>query len=405
MAVQYITYKVVDLWNAVGDRWKLSALVIVLAILPVIITNPYYIDVLVVIGLYAMLGLGLNVVVGFAGLLDLGYIAFYAIGAYLASFIVMALGGYVFWFVLPISAIAAGIFGVLLGLPTLRMRPDYLALVTMGFGEIVRIALNNFDFTGGPNGLGPVPRPLIPLLDIKLYQPIHFYYLVLALVILTVFVVKRLQESRIGRAWNYIREDELAAEVMGVDIVKTKLLAFGLGATWSGFAGAVFAVKQTHVAPESFTFMESFLVVCIVVLGGMGSIPGAILGAVSLIVLPELLRDPTLGRIILVALVAGVAVLLKPRRLVHWIGAIGAVAAAVVAVLSFPPEVVRLLPTARMLIFGVVIVIVMIFRPEGLWPSQQRRRELREAQEVVPLEEVVGVAKPGVASPAEKEVV
>ncbi len=405
MAVRDVADKAVDLWSSIGDRWKLSALVVVLAVLPFVITNPYYIDVLVVIGLYAMLGLGLNVVVGFAGLLDLGYIAFYAIGAYTATFIVMAFGGETFWFVLPISAVAAGIFGVVLGLPTLRMRPDYLALVTMGFGEIVRIALNNFDFTGGPNGLGPIPRPLIPFLDIKLYQPIHFYYLVLVLCIFTVGVVRRLQDSRIGRAWNYIREDELAAEVMGVDIVKTKLLAFGLGATWSGFAGAVFAVKQTHVSPESFTFMESFLVVCIVVLGGMGSIPGAILGAVSLIVLPELLRDPTLGRIILVAMVVGIVALLRPKKLLHWVGGLGAIAAAVAIVLSFPPDVVRLLPTARMLIFGVIIVIIMIFRPEGLWPSQQRRRELHEAQEAVPIGELVGVTKSESTSQAEREVV
>ncbi len=405
MAVREITYRATDVWNSVGERWKLGALVVVLALLPFVITNPYYIDVMVVIGLYAMLGLGLNVVVGFAGLLDLGYIAFYAIGAYVATFIVMAFGGYVFWFVLPISAIAAGIFGVLLGLPVLRMRPDYLALVTMGFGEIVRIALNNFDFTGGPNGLGPIPRAIVPLLGIKLYQPIHFYYLVLALVVLTVFVVRRLQDSRIGRAWSYIREDELAAEVMGVDIVRTKLLAFGLGAMWSGFAGAVFAVKQTHVAPESFTFMESFLVVCIVVLGGMGSIPGVILGAVSLIVLPELLRDPTLGRIILVAMVAGIVLLLRPRKWLQWLAAAGAVAVAAALVLSMPPDIVRLLPTARMLIFGVAIVIIMIFRPEGLWPSQLRRREIRETEEAMALEEVVGVTSSEASSPAQKEVV
>jgi branched-chain amino acid transport system permease protein len=285
-----------------------------------VIQNRYWVDVAALTGLYVMLGLGLNIVVGYAGLLDLGYVAFYAIGAYTTA-ILLTRFDWSFWAAIPVSALFATIAGVLLGVPVLRLRGDYLAMVTLGFGEIVRIVLNNLEVTGGPNGIISIPRPRIG--DFVIKDPAHFYYLILVFCVLTIFAVSRLRDSRLGRAWTYIREDELAAEMSGISLLRMKLLAFALGATWSGFAGSIFAVKMRLVAPESFTWVESFVILCIVVVGGMGSIAGVTIGAVAMIVLPELLRGLSLY---------------------------------------------------RMLVFGGVLVLMMLFRPEGLLPGAARRR-------------------------------
>lgn len=310
-------------------RWVVG-LALALAF-PLVVRNRYYVDVAALTGLYVMLGLGLNVVVGYAGLLDLGYVAFYAIGAYTTA-ILTKLFGWDFWLTIPVSACLATLSGVLLGIPVLRLRGDYLAMVTLGFGEIVRIILNNLEITGGPNGIIAIPRPRIGEFVIK--DPMHFYYLILAFCVLTIVAVGRLQESRIGRAWTCIREDELAAEMTGISVLHLKLLAFALGATWSGFAGSIFAVKMRLVAPESFTWVESFIILCIVVVGGMGSIPGVTVGAAAMIVLPEVLRG---------------------------------------------------FAQYRMLVFGGVLVLLMLFRPQGILPAGLGRR----APATVPLREGV----------------
>lgn len=292
---------------------------------PVIVSNRYYVDIAALVGLYVMLGLGLNIVIGFAGLLDLGYVAFYGIGAYTSAILTRDLG-WSFWTSLPFSVLFASLSGVLLGLPVLRLRGDYLAMVTLGFGEIVRIVLNNLEFTGGSQGFDSIPRPW--LLGFRITDPAHFYYLILAFCVLTIWGVRRLDDSRIGRAWACIREDELAAEMTGISVMRTKLLAFAIGASWSGFAGAIFAAKMTFLAPESFTWMESSIILCIVVLGGMGSIPGVVLGAAIMVVLPETVRG---------------------------------------------------FAEYRMLAVGIALVLVMHLRPQGFLPRRARRRALGAA--------------------------
>jgi branched-chain amino acid transport system permease protein len=294
-------------------RWGL--LLGLAVIFPLVVENRYYVDVAALTGLYVMLGLGLNIVVGYAGLLDLGYVAFYAIGAYTTA-ILSKTFGWSFWATIPVSVGAAAVAGVLLGLPVLRMRGDYLAMVTLGFGEIVRIVLNNLEFTGGPNGIIAIPRPRLG--DFIIKDPMHFYYLILIFCVGTIIAVARLRSSRIGRAWTYIREDELAAEMSGISLLHLKLLAFALGATWAGFAGAIFAAKMRLVAPESFTWVESFIILCIVVVGGMGSIHGVAAGAAVMIVFPEVLRG---------------------------------------------------FSQYRMFVFGAVLVLAMLFRPQGLFPA------------------------------------
>ena len=277
--------------------------------------NRYETDVLVVAGIYVMLSLGLNIVVGFAGLLDLGYVAFYAVGAYSYA-LLNTWYGFPFWPALIGGAgIAAG-FGILLGIPVLRLRGDYLAIVTLGFGEIIRIVLNNWDdVTRGPNGILGIGRPHLG--DFRLSQPMHFFYLVLALCLLTMFIVNRLNRSRIGRAWSAMREDESAAECMGVNLIHAKLTAFAFGAAWAGFGGVVFAAKQTFVSPESFSFFESVIILCMVVLGGMGSIPGVVLGALILVILPEALRELTLFRPMILGGAMVLMMALRPQGLLQ----------------------------------------------------------------------------------------
>ncbi|HAG49806.1 MAG: hypothetical protein A2X87_01955 [Deltaproteobacteria bacterium GWC2_42_51] len=305
-----------------------------LIILPFFLNN-YYIDVLTLAGLYAVLALGLNISVGLAGLLDLGYIAFYAIGAYTYALLSTKVG-ISFWLALPIGGLFAACVGFILGIITLRLRGDYLAIVTLGFIHIVHLILNNWDsLTGGPNGILGIARP--SLMSFKFNQPIHFYYLILTIATITMIVITRLNNSRIGRAWIAMREDEIAAEAMGIDTTRMKCLAFSLGAFWAGLAGVFFAGKFAFVSPESFTFFESVFVLAMVVLGGMGSIPGAAIGAIILIILPEALRG---------------------------------------------------FASYRMLIFGAALVAMMVFRPQGLIGSPRRRVELHPEDEKIYVQEM-----------------
>lgn len=305
--------------------------------------------------LYVMLALGLNIVVGMAGLLDLGYIAFYAVGAYLYALLASPHFGlhWPVWAILPLGAVLAGVFGVLLGAPTLKLRGDYLAIVTLGFGEIVRIFMNNLNapvnITNGPQGIAQIDpiafgalslaQPLV-VFGVSVPPVYLFYYLFLALVLVVIFICLRLEDSRIGRAWVAIREDEIAARACGINTRNVKLLAFAMGASFGGVAGGLFAGFQQFVSPESFGLMESVMVLCMVVLGGMGHIPGVVLGALLLAVLPEALR----------ALAAPLQQSLFGRTLID-------------------PE------SLRMLLFGLALVVVMLYRPAGLWPSSTRKRE------------------------------
>ena len=269
----------------------------------------YFLDVAILVGIYVILALGLNVVVGFTGLLNLGFVAFYALGAYSYALLNTRFG-LGFWTALPFSVGLSAIAGFLLAFPALRLRGDYLAIVTLGFGEITRLILNNWDsLTMGPNGISGISAPGI--FSLSLGKLSYFYYLVLFFVLITFFITKRVYSSKIGRAWVAIREDEIASSIMGINTTMYKLYAFAFGAFWAGLAGAVFAGKMQFVSPESFTFMESVLILCMVIIGGLGSIPGVILGAFILVLLPEMLREIQLYRML--ALGAGLVLLMVFR--------------------------------------------------------------------------------------------
>lgn len=294
----------IHLGNA--NRWlKLGlAAAATLVVLPLVgLENGALMNVTIMVAINVTLALGLNVAVGFTGLLDLGYVAFFATGAYIYSIFAspqaarflpkvfeslpMGLPGDWFWLFLPLAVFAAAGAGVAIGLPVLRLRGDYLAIVTLGFGQIVRLLANNLDkpvnLTNGPQGITPIAPPV--LFGITLGRPVHFYYISMVLMVLTIILMGRLADSRIGRAWAAMREDETAARAMGVPLVKMKLMAFATGAAFAGAMGMVFAVKQTFINPESFTFMESIVILAMVILGGLGSIPGAVIGAATVTVL------------------------------------------------------------------------------------------------------------------------
>jgi branched-chain amino acid transport system permease protein len=306
--------------------------------------------------LFVLLSLGLNIVVGFAGLLDLGYIAFYAVGAYVYALLASPHFNLhlPWWAILPIGAAVACLFGVLLGTPTLKLRGDYLAIVTLGFGEIIRIFLNNlsepFNLTNGPKGISTIDPVRFLGVDfgnttrlgsLVFSEAIKYYYFLLAVLVIVIIINLRLQDSRIGRAWEAIREDELAARAMGINTRNMKLLAFAMGASFGGVAGGMFSAIQGFISPESFILTESVMVLAMVVLGGMGNIWGVIIGAVLLSFVPEILRYTV-----------------EPmQRMVFGRSIID-------------PEVIR------MLLFGLAMVVMMLFRPAGLLPSAVRKREL-----------------------------
>ena len=344
--------------------------------------------------LYTMLALGLNIVVGYAGLLDLGYVAFFAVGASLsglrasppltdtfAAIAAMFPGGLHLsvWLALPLALLLAAIAGVLLGIPVLKLRGDYLAIVTLGFGEIIRIFLNNldhpFNITNGPKGINQIDS--VRVFGLNLGKPLSiggfevasvslYYYLFLVLVLVTVFVCQRLQDSRVGRAWMAVREDEIAAEAMGLNVRNLKLLAFGMGASFGGVSGAMFGAFQGFVSPESFSLMESVMIVAMVVLGGLGHLPGVVLGALLLSALPEVLRY-----------VAGPLQQMTDGRL----------DAAIL----------------RQLFIALAMIVIMLMRPRGLWPSPEHGKVKPDpADRITPLsgqQNPPGVDFPGDAVP------
>ena len=280
-----------------------------------LVLNNYVLDVLTLAWLYVVLALGLQITVGFAGLLDLGYAAFYAMGAYGYAIASTRLG-LPFWAGLPLGALLAAACGVGLGVVTLRLRGDYLAIVTLGFIQIVHLVLNNWDsVTNGPNGILNVGRPRIG--SFVFSDPAHFYYVTLAVAVVAIGVNSRVQSSRIGRAWMAIRDDEIAAEAMGVPTTRLKVLAFASGAAWAGVAGVCFAGKFAFVSPESFTFFESIVILAMVVLGGMSSIPGVVLGAVVIVVVPEMLRGVQDYRMLVFGAALVVMMALRPEGLIR----------------------------------------------------------------------------------------
>src|SRR5690242_15923140 len=336
--------------------WAGVALVaIALAVLPFVaaLAGQAWVRILNFAMIYTMLALGLNIVVGFAGLLDLGYIAFYAVGAYTYALLASPQFNvhWPWWAILPIGAAIACLFGILLGTPTLKLRGDYLAIVTLGFGEIIRIFLNNlsdpFNVTNGPKGIWSIDS--VHFMGIHFGSPSHFlgldfsgtikyYYFLLAILVLVIVVNLRLQDSRIGRAWEAIREDELAARSMGINTRNMKLLAFAMGASFGGVAGGMFSAMQNFISPESFVLTQSVMVLSMVGLGGMGNVWGVILGAVLLTFVPEVLRYTV-----------------QPVQ--SWIFGRSII----------DPEVIR------MLLFGLTMVVMMLFRPAGLLPSAVRK--------------------------------
>ncbi len=297
------------------DSRILYALILILLLVFPLTVGDYYIDVFILAGIYIILALGLNVVIGFSGLLNLGFAAFYAIGAYTCGLLTTK-AGLGFWSSFPLSVFIASVSGLILAFPALRLRGDYLAIVTLGSGEIVRLTLNNWDsLTGGPNGISGIPSPFV--FGFELSKLSHYYYLVLFFVLFTIFIVRRVYYSRTGRAWLALREDEVAAEAMGINTTKYKFLAFSFGAFWAGLAGALFASKMRFISPESFTFMESVFIACIVILGGIGSIPGVILGALILVILPEVLREFQLYRMLALGIGLVLMMVFRPHGLLR----------------------------------------------------------------------------------------
>lgn len=286
-------------------------------LVPLLIATPYSLNVMTTAAIFVLLASGLNIVVGYCGLLDLGYIAFMAVGAYTAGIIAKAFELPLI-FTIPAVIVMTVLAGLIIGAPTLRLRSDYLAIVTLGFGEITRITANNLSITGGPSGIFDIPG-LLKIGDFDLQEPVVFYYVTVLVVAAFVLAAARLGKSRLGRAWRFVREDEDAAEAMGIHAYKVKLMAYIFGAVWGGFGGILFAAHLSAVSPQSFVFLQSALVLMAVVLGGMGNMRGVVIGALVISLLPELLRD---------------------------------------------------LSTYRYLVFGLLLVVVMVFRPQGFWPAR-----------------------------------
>ncbi len=331
------------------ESWVLTGIIVIALFWPFFVSRGA-VDLATLVLIYIMLALGLNVVVGLAGLLDLGYVAFYAVGAYTFALLSQYIG-ISFWMALPIGALLAALFGLVLGFPVLRLRGDYLAIVTLGFGEIIRILLNNWTtLTGGPNGIGGIPEPTLFGMEFGRrikeegntsfhetfgiaysgeHKVIFLYLIALVLAVFTALVIRRFMRMPVGRAWEALREDEIAARSLGLSRTAVKLSAFTIGAFFAGFAGTVFASKQGFISPESFVFLESAIILAIVVLGGMGSQIGVILAAIAVTILPELARE---------------------------------------------------FSEYRMLIFGAAMVLMMIWRPQGLMPMRRIHIELKEQE-------------------------
>lgn len=331
------------------ESWVMTGLVVLALFWPFFVSRGS-VDLATLVLIYIMLALGLNVVVGLAGLLDLGYVAFYAVGAYTFA-LLSQYTGISFWMALPIGALLAGLFGLLLGFPVLRLRGDYLAIVTLGFGEIIRILLNNWtSLTGGPNGIGGIPDPTLFGMEFgrrvkeegntsfhetfgiaysSEHKIIFLYLIALVLAVITALVIRRFMRMPVGRAWEALREDEIAARSLGLSRTAVKLSAFTIGAFFAGFAGTVFASKQGFISPESFVFLESAIILAIVVLGGMGSQLGVILAAIAVTILPELARE---------------------------------------------------FSEYRMLIFGAAMVLMMVWRPQGMLPMRRIHIKLHKQE-------------------------
>lgn len=382
----------------VDHRFKLAAgAVLALLIIPVLgVRNIFYLEVIFQISVFAALALGLNIVVGFAGLLDLGYVAFYAVGAYLWAFfgsqqyfvlhfapgtqpsnLPFLLPGDAFYLFLLLSIIVAAVAGIILGLPVLRLRGDYLAIVTLGFGEVIRVLANNLDkplnITNGPQGITPIQRPTMPDWAVEgfnsLFGPLighrvsaadmynlFFYLLALLVIMVIILVTRRLDDSKIGRAWTAVREDETAAIAMGVPLVRMKLAAFAVGASFAGIMGVLLAASRTFISPESFSFMQSIGVLSMVILGGSGSIPGVILGAAVVTILN-------------LQVLQGFSLYLSELRQSD----------AIIPIINFAwKDLSTQLDPAKYqrLLFGLILILMMIFRPAGLIPAKRRKRKL-----------------------------
>lgn len=310
--------RIYDIVEVRRNRYAIYAVLTAGVLVLPVFTNNYVVEVFSNAFFYVTLCLGLNIVVGYAGLLDLGYAAFFAVGAYTTG-ILTSHFHVNFWLTIPFAVLLSSIAGVIIGGPTLRLRSDYLAIVTLGFGEIVRIAARNLKITGGASGLIGIERPV--LLGIELSRIQHYYYVFFVLAVVAILVSHRLQHSRLGRAWQYVREDEDAAEAMGINRVAVKLYAYVIGAIFGGVAGCFFAAKMTAISPETFQFNQSVLILLGVVLGGMGKIPGVIVGGLVLVLFPEFFRQ---------------------------------------------------FEQFRLLVFAVVMLVIMLYRPQGIWPASRQ---------------------------------
>ncbi len=386
-------------------RFKLIVgAMLALLIIPVVgVRNIFYLEVIFQISVFAALALGLNIVVGFAGLLDLGYVAFYAVGAYLWAFfgsqqyyvlhfapgtqpsdLPFLLPGDAFYMFMVVGIIIAGLTGIILGLPVLRLRGDYLAIVTLGFGEVIRVLANNLDkplnFTNGPQGITPIQRPTMPDSVVDWFNSVFhgvvghdvtradmynlmFYILTLMVIIVIIFVTRRLDDSKLGRAWTAVREDETAAIAQGIPLVRMKLTAFAVGASFAGVMGVLLAASRTFISPESFSFMQSIGVLTMVILGGAGSIPGVILGAATVTLLN-------------LQVLQGLSLYLNELRQSD----------AVIPIINFAwKDLSTQLDPAKYqrMLFGLILVLMMIFRPAGLIPATRRKRKI-EMEEINP---------------------